>query len=129
MRGHDMLPYALGWPHDGRSNGTISSSSQVTVHATAENRAKSEAKILNVSIVGLSGAVAIAEVANTANVVASVGSGASIGSSGEVNVSADLKGVNLQNEAIAIANGISTWLVAAGPFMAWAIVGGQCGGG
>ena len=54
-----MLPTAIvSGDTTAQLNGTITGSSMVHVHAIAENRAKADAKILNVSLGGLSGAFA-----------------------------------------------------------------------
>src|SRR5215203_4846896 len=121
-----MLPTARVSGHTtAELNGTITSSATLTVHALAENRANTEAKILNVSLGGLSGAYADSEVTSGANVEAKVGAGASVASTGAVEVKADLKGASLRNEAIAIANGLTApGFVAAGVFAARAVVGG-----
>ena len=119
-----MLPTATVSGHTlAELDGAVAASASVDIHAIAENHAKADAEILNVSLVGLSGAYADAEVTSGAYVQAKATG--SITSSGEVDVTADLQGPNLRNEAIAIANGITApGFVAAGLFAAKGIIGG-----
>ena len=96
-------------------DGSISGASKITVRAQGENSATSTANILGLSIVGISGAVATAKVTDTADVEALVGSGASLGSTGEVKVEAVLVGVG--NTAIATANAANLGGIGVGSIM------------
>ena len=96
-----MLPSAEVSGHTTATiDGTISSSQSVLVHAVGQNRARADVDILQIAIGGLSGAYAHAEVTSGAAIEAIVGAGASLASSGHVQVTADIQGGG-RNEAIA----------------------------
>src|SRR5439155_19902195 len=97
-----MLPTATISGHtSSRLDGTVSSSTEATVSASAEHSAEASAFVASFSIFGVSGAYADAEVTKDAYVDALVGSGASIGSTGQVKVEATLHGD--ENKAVATA--------------------------
>src|SRR4029077_16682715 len=98
-----------------RLDGTISSSTGVTVQAIGENVGTATVKVIGVSVIGITGAVATAEV--DSNVEAIVGSTASIASSGLVTVEAKLKGLKNTVAAEALAGsfgGIGTFSLMGG---------------
>ena len=141
-----MLPTARVAGHtSAQVDGTITASSSITVHATALLRAKAQVTMGSVSLVGLAGAYADAQITSGAYIEASVGPSASLASGGAVQVIADLKSaptffpetdlqrllgqngttVVARNEAIAIADSIAAaGFAAAGIFAARAELGG-----
>ncbi|UZJ27066.1 hypothetical protein RHODO2019_19090 (plasmid) [Rhodococcus antarcticus] len=83
-------------------NGSITSSSSVLVRARAQNSANATAVIASVGIAGAGGAFADAEVSPTATITATIGSGATVFSSGAVEVDAATQGVGNNAHASAV---------------------------
>src|SRR5438093_11578576 len=75
-----------------RVDGTIASSSSMTIQAIGENVASADIIVAGFSVIGVTGAVGSATVST--NVEAIVGATGSIGSSGAVRIEAKLKGDN-----------------------------------
>ena len=120
-----MLPSALVSGHTtAKLNGSVEASTGVTVQAIAENYAKASATLASVSIGGISGAFADAEVADTADIEAIVGSTSGIESSGIVLIEAKTKGA--QSKAEATVQGASGGALLSGTiFGSSAISGGR----
>ena len=120
-----MLPSALVSGHTtAKLNGSVEASTGVTVQAVAENHAKASATLASVSIGGISGAFADAEVADTADIDAIVGSTSGIESSGIVLIEAKTKGA--QSKAEATVQGASGGALLSGTiFGSSAISGGR----
>ena len=106
-----MVPIAtVSGSTEAHLNGSAPSSTSVTVTATSDNLASAEADILSISIGGVSGAFADAEITSTADTEATVGAASTIGSTGDVLVEATTTGSN--NTATATAKGLSGGIVA-----------------
>ena len=80
-----MLPFAfVTGATSATVSGTVTASASTTVSALGDQLASAEADVASISLVGVNGAFADAEITSGANVEAIVGSGATIGSSGLV---------------------------------------------
>src|SRR5216683_2911962 len=97
-----LIPIAIVAGHTrAEVDGTISSSTGVTVQSIGENVATATVMVIGVSVVGLTGAVADAEM--NQDVEAFIGSTGSVASSGVVKVEAKLKGKQNNADAEATA--------------------------
>ena len=108
-----MLPTAEISGHTwAKLDGSVSSSTQTTVQASAQHSVTASAFIGSITVIGVSGAFASAEITDTADIDAIVGPSASIASSGAVVVEAIQHGDG--NLALATAKAFTGPGVAAG---------------
>src|SRR6185295_18979371 len=111
-----MVPIALVTGDTrARVDGDITSSTGITVQAIGENVAEAHVIVIGVSVIGITGAVATAQV--DSDVEAIVGSSSSLASSRLVRVEAKLKGDKNKVEAEALAGsfgGIGTFSIMGG---------------
>ena len=99
-----MLPIAtVSAATRAQVDGDFTSSTSLTVRATAQNTATATVLVIGVSVIGLSGAYADAEITSSSVVEAKVGSTASLASTGAVTVDAHTTGTG--NTATADAEG------------------------
>ena len=103
-------------------DGTVTSSSQITVEAIANNEATATAQIFSVSLGGINGSVATARIDGAADVEAVVGSAASLKATGLIRIEAKLKGT--MNKATAKVTSDAFGGIAIGAMIADASVDG-----
>ena len=84
-------------------NGSISNATDITISAIADNSSTTTSYVFGVSVIGLSGSLASANIGSGADIETTVGSAASLGGSGNVVVEAKTR--NGGNKAIATAKG------------------------
>src|SRR5262249_12510579 len=95
-------------------DGDITNATTTTISAIADNTATANTTIFGVSVVGISGGVAIATIGSGANIQSTVGSTATLNGSGALTVEAKTR--NDGNKATANAKGGTGGLLAAGTF-------------
>src|SRR6516165_9661932 len=84
-------------------NGGFSNASTITISSIADNTATATTTIFGVSVIGISGGVAIATIDSNANIETTVGSGATLNGNGAILVEAKTR--NDGNKATAQAQG------------------------
>ena len=97
------------------ANGSITNATTITISAIADNTATANVLIVGVSVIGLSGGVAIATIDSGADITSTVGSTATLSGSGAILIEAKTRSGG--NIATASATGGSLGGVAAGSVM------------
>ena len=111
-----MLAWALvGGATKTTVNGSFTGTSSITIQSLGDNTAKAESLLAQVSLIGLGGSVAIANVTADAKIETFIGSTAYLTSSGRVVIEAKTR--NQHNRALADAKGFSGGGVFAGSIL------------